>query len=319
MYESGVRVKDIADKEGLSRYAIYGVIRRYRHQQSTKRILKYLLKTTLLFHIKEVKQQARLTCSRPTIRRWLLKTGIQHKLALRRPFLSDESAQLRKAFCDKYRHEDESFWYSWWFSDEVSIDRTDGDYTKWSFYSAGERLHRDKVQPRRRPARHSQMFFGAINYDKPSRIVPLEGDPQSERGGVTGRRILACLQSYLPGLVEEGETFQHDNARTFKAKIVQEWLLPWARRHGVSLIDWPPYSPDLNPIENIWKVLRKRICETYPEIAAYPKSAAALARLIEAAEELWSEVEDEVVKNVIKSMRDRLNACWNANDYYTKS
>ncbi|KAI3567955.1 hypothetical protein IWW34DRAFT_776033 [Fusarium oxysporum f. sp. albedinis] len=36
MYESGVRVKDIADKEGLSRYAIYGVIRRYRHQQSVK-------------------------------------------------------------------------------------------------------------------------------------------------------------------------------------------------------------------------------------------------------------------------------------------
>ncbi|KAI3572119.1 hypothetical protein IWW34DRAFT_764779, partial [Fusarium oxysporum f. sp. albedinis] len=36
MYESGVRVKDIADKEGLSRRAIYGVIRRYRHQQSAK-------------------------------------------------------------------------------------------------------------------------------------------------------------------------------------------------------------------------------------------------------------------------------------------
>ncbi|KAL9560648.1 hypothetical protein ACKAV7_015211 [Fusarium commune] len=194
----------------------------------------------------------------------------------------------------------------------------DGDYTKWSFYSAGERLHRDKFQPRRRPARHSQMFFGAINYDKPSQIVPLEGDPQYERGGVTGRRILACLQSYLPGLVEEGETFQHDNARTFKAKIVQEWLLPWARRHRVSLTDWPPYSPDLNPIENLWKVLKKRICETYPDIAAYPKSAAAMTRLIEAAEELWSEVEDEVVKNVIKSMPDRLNACWNANGYYTK-
>ncbi|KAM5529739.1 transposase [Fusarium oxysporum f. sp. phaseoli] len=334
MYESGVRVKDIADKEGLSRYAIYGVIRRYRHQQSAKDLprsgrppalsdidkthIKILVKNDAFISYKEIKQRARLTCSRPTIRRWLLKTGIQHKLTLRRPFLSDESAQLRKAFCDKYRHEDESFWYSWWFSDEVLIDRTDGDCTKWSFYSAGERLHRDKVQPRRRPSRHSQMFFGAINYDKPSRIVPLEGDPQSERGGVTGRRILACLQSYLPGLVEEGENFQHDNAHTFKAKIVQEWLLPWARRHGVSLIDWPPYSPDLNPIENLWKVLKKRICETYPEIAAYPKSAAALARLIEAAEELWSEVEDEVVKNVIKSMPDRLNACWNANGYYTK-
>jgi transposase len=162
------------------------------------------------------------------------------------------------------------------------------------------------------------MFFGAIHYDKPSRIVPLAGDPESERGGVTGRIILSCLQSYLPGLVEEGETFQHDNARTYKCRKVQNWLLPWARRTGVFLADWPPYSPDLNPIENLWKVLKKRICDRYPEIAAYPKSAAALARLIEAAEELWSEVEDEVVKNVIKSMPDRLNACYNANGYYTK-
>ncbi|KAI8412403.1 hypothetical protein FOFC_05660, partial [Fusarium oxysporum] len=119
------------------------------------------------------------------------------------------------------------FWYSWWFSDEVTINRTDGDYTKWSFYSAGKRLHQDKIQARRRPARHSQMFFSGINYDKPSTVVPLPGDPQSERGGVTGRRILSCLQSYLPGLIEEGETFQHDNAHTFTCRKVQEWLQPW--------------------------------------------------------------------------------------------
>ncbi|KNB15401.1 hypothetical protein FOXG_17052 [Fusarium oxysporum f. sp. lycopersici 4287] len=153
-----------------------------------------------------------------------------------------DTNSLQKIFLALGGYQHESFWYSWWFSDEPTIDRTDGDYTKWSFYGSGERLHRDKLQPRRRPLRYSQMFFGAINYDKPSRIVPLESDPPSGWGGVTGRRILACLQSYLPGLIEEGETFQHDNARTFKAKIVQEWLRHWARRHGVSLTDWPPYS-----------------------------------------------------------------------------
>ncbi|VZI12579.1 unnamed protein product, partial [Fusarium fujikuroi] len=164
--------------------------------------------------------------------------------------------QLRKSFADKYRHEDKLFWYSWWFSDEVTIDCTDGDYIKWSFYQAlllitpqGKRLHKDKVQARRRPVRYSQMFYGAINYNKPSTVIPLPGDPESKRGGVTGRRILSCLQSYLPDLIEEGETFQHDNARTF----------------------------------------------TYRK----------------------TEIEDNVVKNVIKSMPDRLNEYYRANGYYT--
>jgi hypothetical protein len=75
-----------------------------------------------------------LTCHKSTIRRWLLKDGIQHRHALRRPFLSASSAAIRKGFAERYKDKDESFWYSWWFSDEVSIDRTDGDYAKWSFY-----------------------------------------------------------------------------------------------------------------------------------------------------------------------------------------
>ncbi|KAM5526983.1 transposase [Fusarium oxysporum f. sp. phaseoli] len=248
----------------------------------------------------DIKAKAHLSCSKDTIRRWLIKEGIQHKYTLRRPFLIADNAQVRKAWCEKYLHKDESFWYSWWFSDEVLIDRIDGDCTKWSFYRVGERLHLDKIQAWRQPARHSRMFLGAINYDKSSGVVPLDGDPQSKRRGVvTGRVIQACLESYLPGLVEEGETFQQDKARTFRARKVQNWLQPWARREGVYLTDWPPYSPDLHPIENLRKVLKKRICDTYPEIADYPKTNEAIEALTVAAVELWEEIEDEVVKNVI--------------------
>ncbi|VZH88169.1 unnamed protein product [Fusarium fujikuroi] len=76
-----------------------------------------------------------------------------------------------------------------------------------SHFGIGKRLHKDKVQACRRPVRHSQMFYGVINYNKLSIVIPLLGDPESERGGVIGRHILSCLQSYFPDLIEEGETF----------------------------------------------------------------------------------------------------------------
>ena len=33
----------------------------------------------------------------------------------------------------------------------------------------------------------------------------------------------------------------------------------WAAENGVELLDWPPYSPDLNPIENLWHILKAEI------------------------------------------------------------
>jgi transposase len=152
MYNSGKSAQSIADDEGLTRHAIFGIVRRYRHQVSAKdnkrsgrpQILterdkshiKMLIDRDAFIQYYEIIRKCGLSCHRSTIRRWLLKEGIQHKHALRRPFLSQENAQIRKNWCDRYRHEDESFWYSWWFSDECTIDRTDGDYTKWSFYKA---------------------------------------------------------------------------------------------------------------------------------------------------------------------------------------
>jgi transposase len=64
----------------------------------------------------------------------------------------------------------------------------------------------------------------------------------------------ALTEGLLPFLDKFGQ-FQQDNARVHIAQASMDWLL----LHGIIPIKWPAYSPDLNPIEHIWKTLKAKL------------------------------------------------------------
>jgi transposase len=148
MYKSGVSLGEVAAQEGVKKHAIFGIVRRYEHQESAKSnprsgrptILTERDKNHILRIIdhdpfiatSRLLDESGCRCHRATLTRWLKKMGVQRHLASRRPFLSEAAAAARRNFAEEYVDEDASFWYTWIFSDECSIARGDGERRKWA-------------------------------------------------------------------------------------------------------------------------------------------------------------------------------------------
>ena len=69
------------------------------------------------------------------------------------------------------------------------------------------------------------------------------------QGGTTAQRFREYMGKQLIPSLEKDDVVIMDNMRSHHAKIVTELL----DKAGISYLYLPPYSPDLNPIENVVK------------------------------------------------------------------
>jgi len=80
-----------------------------------------------------------------------------------------------------------------------------------------------------------------------------------------------------------------DGARPHTAKVT---LRECAER-GIRLIHWPPYSPDLNPIEMLWDDMKNWIQERHGE------ERLSYDRLREAVKAAWEAIPEKRLNELV--------------------
>ncbi len=99
--------------------------------------------------------------------------------------------------------------------------------------------------------------------------------------------------------------FQQDLPPAHTAKGTKSWF----NDHGVTVLDWSANSPDLNPIENLWVIVQRKMRDTRPSNADDMKAAIKAT---------WASITPEQCYKLIASMPRRIDAVIHAKGGPTK-
>ena len=164
------------------------------------------------------------------------------------------------------------------------------------------------------------MIWGCFVGNKLGPIVFIDGSVKSDK---YIRILNDHLLPYLDALAGDGIAsviFQQDNARPHTSKTTQAFLDTATTQHGFTVMDdWPPYSPDMNLIENLWAHLKLELHRRYPDTATLRGSPQYIhQRITEWVQEVWWSIGEEVLDRPIDSMPHRVEALIKEKGWYTE-
>ena len=67
----------------------------------------------------------------------------------------------------------------------------------------------------------------------------------------------------------------------------------WKTENGITTLDWPSQSPDANPIENVWSVLKRKLAG---------KRVFTLKQLSQKIRKIWQELPKDYAEKLVESM-----------------
>lgn len=309
-YHAGISVQNLSKFYKVPRQTIYYQINKHKQTNSTSNSVRSgrprkttprqdrlilgnfkddVLKTPKAASI-ELKKDYDISISRKTVERRLKEANFATYVARPIPFISPKNKIKRLAFAKSYVNKPPSFWEKILWTDESTFEYHG---SKNKIYCRLPQNIRKKMRPVCQRIPHgggSVMFWGCVCFNGIGDLVPINGT-------MNQGHYLSILNDHalLAGdrLIGQDFILQQDNAPCHKAKMISKFL----RDLDVQLLDWPPQSPDLNIIENVWAYIKRK---------RSPNLTQTREETIEEVEGLWKEVSIETLHNLVKSVPTRL-------------
>jgi hypothetical protein len=241
--------------------------------------------------------------SRDSVRRRLKDAGLRNRVPARKPVLLQRHRDLRLAFAEQFINFD--FRNVAFLDEKVFQSSADGRVSLWRVNNT--RYNENNVIPNRRSGRISCGVWGWMSSAGPGELCQVTGRLNSrDYIEILNDVLLPSLRVYYPSI--NPVYVVQDNCSFHNSRIVRHWI---DQQEKIELLDdFPPKSPDLNPIENLWGLMAQQWD---------PTEARTKATLIQHCFGIWDSMRGlDHCYNMVMSMRNRLEDVRHARGGYTK-
>ena len=191
------------------------------------------------------------------------------------------------------------------FTDESRFTLYRADGRRRVYRRRGERFADACVVERDRFGGGSVMVWGGIAHGIKSQLIIVAGNMTAVRYRDEILRPVAVplVQQRNLNLI-----LQQDNARPHVARVCQDFLA----NNNIAPLAWPPYSPDLTPIEHMWDELDRRVRKRRNP------PPATLAQLRNALIDKWNNIPMRTVNALVNSIQRRIRTATAARGGHTR-
>jgi transposase len=244
------------------------------------------------------------------VRRAFQLEGYGRRIRMRKPPLSEKNRRERLAWAEEHVLWTDDQWDEICWSDETWCPP--GPYSRRQFCThkigPSELFHPDCIRHKWQ-RKIGWMFWGCISgkYGKgPGLFWEKEWKSITSLSYCEHTFPVVWNYIYVDGHLEL--KFQQDGGPGHNSK----YSLVYMADRGVIPIFWPAFSPDLSPIETVWKRIKDILSQIDPEVHR------SYSRLREAVIKAWNTVTDAEVKDMIHTMHQRCLDVIDAHGMYTK-